>query len=253
MISETADSKALAYKKRSYRHRVHRDGLLSFNLIVQETDLQIHTRRDLSASAKESVLKYRGYIESYINQYPAFVKTLTPWQINEPCAPIIRSMAEAGTCAGVGPMAAVAGAIAEYVGRDLLESSDEVIVENGGDLFLKTDTPANVAIFAGSSPLNMRFAIRTDSGVTPLSVCTSSGKVGHSFSRGCADCVCVVSPSGALADASATAIGNYVRSKTDIQKAIEFGKTIDDVLGLVVIAADAIGFWGDLDIIPIQK
>ena len=247
----TADSNAQTYKKRSYRHRVHRNGLVSFNLVVQETDLLIHTRRNLTELAKESVLKYRGYIEAYIDKYPAFVKTLTPWQLNEPCAPIIRGMADAGVSAGVGPMAAVAGAIAEWVGRDLLSGSDEVIVENGGDLFLKTNTPANVAIFAGSSPLSMRLAIKVDSSLTPVSVCTSSGTVGHSFSRGHADCVCVVSPSGALADASATAIGNYVRSKTDIQKAVEFGKTINDVLGLIVIVEEAIGFWGDLDIIPL--
>ncbi len=246
-----ANSKALAYKKRSYRQKVHRHGLISFNIVVQETDLLIHTRQNLSALAKESVLKYRGYIEAYIDKYPAFVKTLTPWPLNEPCAPIIRRMADAGTSAGVGPMAAVAGAIAEYVGRDLLDRSDEVIVENGGDLFLKTDTPANVAIFAGSSPLSMRLAIKADSNLTPLSVCTSSGTVGHSFSQGRADCVCVVSPSCALADASATAIGNYVHSKADIQKAIEFGQTIDDVIGLVVIVEDGIGFWGDLDIIPL--
>jgi len=247
----TADSKALAYKKRSYRQKVHRDGLISFNIVVQETDLLIHTRRNLSALAKESVLKYRGYIEAYIDKYPAFAKTLMPWPLNEPCAPIIRNMADAGTGVGVGPMAAVAGAIAEYVGCDLLGSSDEVIVENGGDLFLKTDTPANVAVFAGASLLSMCLAIRIDSEAAPVSVCTSSGTVGHSFSRGRADCVCVVSPSGAIADASATAIGNYVRSKADIQKAIEFGKTIDDVTGLVVIVEDGIGFWGDLDIIPL--
>jgi len=253
MMPETAHLNALSYKRRLYRHGVRRDGLACFNLVVQETDLQIHARRDLKALAKEAVLKYRGYIESYITKYPAFLKTLAPWQINEPCAPIIRSMAEAGSCAGVGPMAAVAGAIAEAVGRDLLEHSDEVIVENGGDLFLKTNAPANAAIFAGSSPLSMRFAIRADSGATPLSICTSSGTVGHSFSRGRADCVCVVSPSGALADASATAIGNYVHSKNAIQKAIDFGKTIDGVLGLVVIVEDAIGFWGDLDIIPIKQ
>ncbi|MDM8540751.1 UPF0280 family protein [Desulfococcaceae bacterium HSG9] len=247
----TADNKALAYKKRSYRQKVHRHGLISFNIVVQETDLLIHTRQNLSTLAKESVLKYRGYIEAYIKKYPAFAKTLTPWPLNEPCAPIIRSMTDAGTSAGVGPMAAVAGAIAEYTGRDLLDNSDEVIVENGGDLFLKTNTPADVAVFAGSSPLSMRLAIRVDSGLTPVSVCTSSGTVGHSFSRGRADCVCVVSPSGTIADASATAIGNYAHSKADIQKAIGFGKTIDNVLGLIVIVEDGIGFWGDLDIIPL--
>lgn len=248
-----AASDPLRYKNRTYRNRVRRDGLVTFNLVVRETDLLIHARSDLSALAKESVLKYRGYLETYIRNYPEFAKTLTPWRSRGPCALMIQRMIDAGIQAGVGPMAAVAGAVAEFVGRDLLAHSDEVIVENGGDLFLKTHTPANVALFAGQSLLSMRLAIKVDCGAFPMAVCTSSGTIGHSFSKGVADCVCVASPCGALADAAATAIGNEVRAKTDIQAAIDFGKTIDQVKGLVVIVEDAIGFWGDLEIIPLKK
>ena len=113
-------------------------------------------------------------------------------------------MIRAGTVAGVGPMAAIAGAIAENVGRGLLEFADQVIVENGGDVFIKTRRPVTVGIYAGSSPLSMQIGMRLDSKKAPLAVCTSSGTLGHSLSLGRADAVCAVADSCALADAAAT-------------------------------------------------
>ncbi len=122
-------------------------------------------------------------------------------------------MAAAAQTAGVGPMAAVAGAIAECVGRELLEFSPEVIVENGGDIFLKVSHRRTVGIFAGDSPLTGRIGIQIEARDTPLGVCTSSGTVGHSLSFGRADAVVVLAPAAALADAAATAIGNRVSRK----------------------------------------
>jgi len=125
------------HKSRTYRNLVKKNDLVSFNVVVKETDLFIHAGEILADKTTELVLKYRGYIESYINRYPEFEKTLKPWQINGPAPGIVRDMVNAGNKAGIGPMAAVAGAIAEYVGLDLLSSSDEVVVENGGDIFFK--------------------------------------------------------------------------------------------------------------------
>ena len=125
------------HKKRTYRNLVKKNNLVSFNVVVKETDLFIHAGKILVDKTTELVLKYRGYVESYISRYPEFEKTLKPWQINGPAPIIVRDMVNAGNKAGVGPMAAVAGAIAEYVGLDLLSSSDEVVVENGGDIFLR--------------------------------------------------------------------------------------------------------------------
>ena len=116
-------------------------------------------------------------------------------------------MVKAGKNAGVGPMAAVAGAIAEHVGLGLLKSTNHVIVENGGDIFIKTDAPLTVGIFAGKSSLSLRIGIRLSGGPKPMAVCTSSGTVGHSLSLGRADAVCVAADSCAIADAAATAIG----------------------------------------------
>jgi ApbE superfamily uncharacterized protein (UPF0280 family) len=125
-------------------------------------------------------------------------------------------------------------------------------VENGGDIFIKTDGPIIISIFAGTSPLSLRVGLRLDCGVKPFGVCTSSGTVGHSLSLGKADAVSVVSESCALADAAATAVGNLVNSKTDIRPALNFGKSITGVEGIVVIIGEDIGMWGELEVVPLK-
>ncbi|MBC8433521.1 MAG: UPF0280 family protein [Desulfobacterales bacterium] len=242
----------MKHQERTYRRLAYRDQLVSFRVTVKETDVLIHATRPLEDITKELILKYRGYIEAYIQQHPEFAKTLRPWPISGPAPLIVKDMAAAGEKAGVGPMAAVAGAVAEHVGRELLAHSKEVIVENGGDVFLKTAGPVTTGIFAGSSPLSLRIGLRIDPGSKPLAVCTSSGTVGHSISMGKADAVCVVSASCSLADAAATSIGNRVESKTDIQQALDFGKQLEGVTGVVVIIGDSIGIWGELEVVPLN-
>jgi hypothetical protein len=234
---------------RDYRRRVQARRLTAFQVTVKETDLQIQARQELAGLAREIVIAQRGYLEAYIRRCPEFAKTLAPWSVEGVAPEIVAAMAEAGRLAGVGPMAAVAGAIAERVGTGLLEVSDEVVVENGGDVFLKTSEAAHAAIFAGSSPLSLKIGLRIDCGGRPAAVCTSSGTVGHSLSFGKADAVCIVSRSCALADAAATAVGNRVRTRKDIEAAIEFGRTIAGVEGVVVVVGDNIGAWGDIELV----
>lgn len=240
------------HQKRTYRNLTQKENLVSFRAAVKETDLFVHATRPFEKITRDFILRHRGYIEAYIEKHQNFVTTLNPWRINGPAPVIVKNMAKAGEKAGVGPMAAVAGAIAEHVGHGLLSYSDEVIVENGGDVFIKADSPVTVAIYAGGSPLSMQIGLRVDSARKALSVCTSSGTVGHSFSLGMADAVSVVSESCSLADAAATSICNQIRSKADIQKAVDFGKSIKGVAGLIVIMGDEIGMWGKLEIVPIH-
>jgi ApbE superfamily uncharacterized protein (UPF0280 family) len=150
-------------------------------------------------------------------------------------------------------MAAVAGAVAEQVGRDLLGHTDQVIVENGGDLFIRSREPITIGIFANQSPLSLRIGLRMDAGEQPMAVCTSSGTVGHSLSMGKADAVCIVSASCPLADAAATSVGNHIQTVADIHKAVEIGKNIKGVEGIIIIVKDKIGMWGDLEIVPLQE
>jgi ApbE superfamily uncharacterized protein (UPF0280 family) len=241
------------FQPRTYRTRVNRNHLTAFEVTVKETDLHVQARSDLSELTREIVLEQRGYLEAYIRRHPDFVSTLTPWPLAGPAPNIVLDMVAAGACAGVGPMAAVAGAVAEHVGRALLPYSTEVIVENGGDIFLQTAEAATVAVFAGGSPLSLRIGIRAGGRHDPLGVCTSSGTVGHSLSFGRADAVCVVSRSCALADAAATAIGNRIRGKQDIPAGIEIGKRIPGVSGLLIVAADQMGAWGAVDVVALDR
>ena len=191
---------------RTYRSLVSHQKLASFRIVVRETDLLVRADKPLETETKDLVLKYRIPLERYLEQHPEFVHAMVPWPKDKLAPPIIRTMIAAGQEAGVGPMAAVAGAIAEYVGRDLLAHSEDVIVENGGDIFIRTGFPLVAAIFAGKSPLSSKLGVRVNSPERPVAVCTSSGTLGHSLSLGRADAAVVISDSAALADAAATAI-----------------------------------------------
>ena len=239
-------------QSRFYRRGVRPAGLTGFRVAVQETDLQIHADLDLTAVARELVLQYRGFIETYIERQPIFRESLTPIRVTGPAPLIVQEMARAAAAAGVGPMAAVAGAIAEHVGRGLLSRTKQVIVENGGDVFVRTRQPVVMGIYSGSSPLSRHIGLRVGGGDTPIGVCTSSGTIGHSLSLGAADAVGVVSPSCAVADAAATAIGNRVNSKADISEAIAFGRGIGNVDGVVIIVGDRIGCWGIVELVPLK-
>lgn len=234
------------YQPRTYRHWIEGKDLIPFDVTVKETDLYIRAASNLQRKAHRLVLKYRHQLEGYIKLNPVFVTSLEPLPVPDYAPAIVRQMAEAARKAGVGPMAAVAGAIAECVGRELLDFSPEIIVENGGDIFIKTIRKRTVGVYAGDSPLTGKIGLEINAGDTPLGICTSSGKVGHSLSYGKSDAVVVLSASTALADAAATAIGNRVNQSADIDAAIEFGRSIDGLKGIVIVVGKSVGAWGDV-------
>jgi ApbE superfamily uncharacterized protein (UPF0280 family) len=232
------------YEERTYRNSVKTDDLVNFEVIVKETDLLIRAERELSKEARESILKYRNQVETYIAVHPEFVKSLVPLDEDIHAPEIVREMIRTSALCHVGPMAAVAGAMAEFVSRDLLKGTNQVIVENGGDIYLATSRERVIGIYAGTSPLSMKVGITISPEDSPLGICTSSGTVGPSLSFGRADAVCILSKSAALADAAATAVGNQVREKKDIEQGLEIGQGIEGVLGTLVIVEDRMGAWG---------
>jgi ApbE superfamily uncharacterized protein (UPF0280 family) len=240
------------YQPRTYRHWVKDKELVGFNVVVKETDLYIRAASDLKRQAQRLVVKYRKQLEGYIERHPKFLSSMEPMAVTD--APrIVNAMAEAAEKASVGPMAAVAGAIAEFVGKELLEASPEVIVENGGDIFLQSQKDRTIGIYAGQSPLTGRVGLDIKGKDTPLGVCTSSGTVGPSLSLGKADAVIALSKSTALADAAATAIGNIIKNADDIPRGIERAISIKGLSGVIIIKDDRIGFWGKVEIRPISE
>jgi ApbE superfamily uncharacterized protein (UPF0280 family) len=240
------------YEPRTYRHWVKGSDLVSFDVEVAQTDLYIRSRLNLRNKALKSVLKHRVSLEAYIERHPLFLTTLTPYQAEAKAPAIVKEMARVSQLTGVGPMAAVAGAIAEAVGRDLLAFSPEMIVENGGDIFLKTSKKRLVGIYAGQSSFTKKIALEIMPKETPLGIGSSSGTIGHSLSLGSADAVIAVSASAALADAAATALGNIVKAADDIPQTIEEARGIEGLRGVVIIVGDKMGIWGKVKIVPLS-
>ena len=241
----------MVWEPRDYRQRVAAEGLVGFEVVHAETDLHVSARTDLSAQARALVAELRAGIESYIAIHPRFAESFVPVQV-EPDAPeVVRAMAEAAHAAGVGPMAAVAGAVAERVARGLCAHSPEVIVENGGDIYLCGRAVRRALLVAGDSPLSGAVAIELPAGALPAGVCTSSGRVGHSVSLGAAHAATVIAADGALADAVATAAGNLVHGPEDIERALGFALGVGGVRGVVIIAGDRIGAAGDVRLVRV--
>jgi uncharacterized protein len=237
--------------RRIYRQQQRKKGLVSFEITVAETNLHIQADTDLSAQAIQAVKQCRGLIENHILQEPAFAGALLPLGVPDTAPQVIRDMAQAAAAANVGPMAAVAGAVAEYTGRHLLSFSSQVIVENGGDIFIFSHTDTVVSIFAGTSPLSLTAGIQVPAQKTAFGVCTSSGTFGHSTSFGNADAVMVMARTCMLADAAATGLANQVNTADDIPGVLEKGRRIPGILGLVIIVGTQIGLWGDLKLVPL--
>ncbi len=242
----------LMYEARTYRDFFKSADLVSFTVVVKETDLFILARTDLREPALETVINHRHKLESFIEKYPEFRTSLKPVSIPLGAPEIVRMMAEAGEAANVGPMAAVAGAFSDLVGRALMERSPEVIVENGGDIFINTLRERTVALFAGDSPLSGRVGIKISPGDCPIGVCTSSGKVGPSLSLGVAHAACITAKSASLADAAATAAGNAVKAEGDVKAGLDAAGSIPGVLGAVIISGDKLGAWGRVELVKIQ-
>lgn len=239
------------YEERSYRKNVSAKGLTSFRAVVKETDLWVSSDRDLQKETTALIFECRDQLETYIRQHPEFATSLLPYADDPYAPPLVREMIEVTTGLGIGPMASVAGAIAQYVSIGLLKFVDQVIVENGGDIYVKANRPVTVSLLAGRSPLSSRIGLLIQEKQMPLGVCSSSATVGHSFSMGVADLACVLSPSAALADGAATALGNRVRARTDLQRAADWARQITGILGGVVIVGDYMVTWGEIQLVDL--
>jgi len=239
------------YQRRFYRDWVGAKDLYLTRIAVKETDLQILTDKPLDKNfIKEKICLYRRQIENYIAKDHRFFASLKPIAVELNAPAIVKDMAKAAKKANVGPMAAVAGAIAGCLGKDLSRRGyKDIIIENGGDIFLKSKKIRQIRIYAGRSKLwnNLKLKIKPQD--TPLGICTSSGTVGYSLSFGLTDATIILAKSPSLADAVATATANRVKNKDDLKKGIDFAKSLKGVLGAVIIIKNNIICWGKLNLI----
>jgi len=163
-------------------------------------------------AAKAGMLRARQVLEAYIARDPFFSTTFDPYTPDSDEL-IITRMADATRIAGVGPMAAVAGAIA-WAGVEAMQEAGAVfgIIDNGGDIALVSNRDVRVGVHAGEAALSNRIAFVVPPQDFVLGICTSSATVGPSISFGVADAVTVFSRNVALADAWATSVCNQIRA-----------------------------------------
>jgi len=232
-----------------YRNRITATDLVRCRIVVKETDLLVLSRTDIGDLVRDIVLTERDRLERYLSANPAFRDSLWPLHVPDTAPTIVRSMASAGLVAGVGPMAAVAGAVCDAVAAGVGDGEADLLLENGGDLYIATTRERIVGIFAGDRGDGAAFGLRVAPDRTPIGMCTSSGRLGHSLSLGDAAAATVVSRSCALADAAATAVGNRVRGVHGVREGLAAARDIPGVLGAVVIRDGQLGAWGEVEIV----
>jgi ApbE superfamily uncharacterized protein (UPF0280 family) len=239
----------MKHEERTYRSLINKDNLVSCNVKIAESDLLISSDTILKNEALKSLSNHRHSLETYIKNHHEFRSSLLPLPEDDLAPPILRNMLAKSKICGVGPMASVAGAISEFVGYDLLTQTENLIIENGGDIFLKSKHELTVSVYAGESSLSYQVNFLVKPQDSPLGICTSSATVGPSLSFGKADAVCVISKSATLADAAASAIGNKVKSKNDIKSALDYGIKITGVLGIIIILGNDMGAIGEVELV----
>lgn len=251
VVLEIEDVQMSDHTKDTYRKRIKSRDLVSFHVSVKETDLWVSADRNLEKDTRDLIFDYRHQLESYIRSNPEFLTTLNPYPEDPYAPPMVKEMINKTRTIGVGPMASVAGAMAQFVASGLLEMTQQVIVENGGDIYLKVNRPVTVSIFAGESPLSEKIGLEIPTRQMPIGICSSSGTVGHSLSMGASDVVCLLSSSAVLADGGATALGNRIKSQEQLESVAQWAGEMEDILGGVVVMGDRMAAWGDVELVSL--
>lgn len=220
--------------KRIYRTFTHREAV--FRICCDHFD-----------AATAEIVRQRRILEEYIDRHPSFRQTFEPIELLADAPEVALRMARAARLIGVGPMAAVAGAMAQCATEAAVHAgSPEAIVENGGDIYLRAAEPVIIRLHTGTGQLGDQLAFSLDVDDTPISICSSSGKMGHSTSLGDCDLATVVAKDAALADAAATQAANLVKEIGEVDQALERIAAIEGIDGVVIVKDDHIGLAGRL-------
>ncbi len=256
--------------QRQYRERcAPRQGERVFQIVRGESDLRIlvgggqeeQTQQELAAHMCQTLERLRADVSSWARVYPEFRTSLAPLPLPENAPQVIQRMYAGAALAAVGPFAAVAGTISQMLVEAHKEQFSDIIVENGGDVYMHSSKERVVALLAqpqsvenaedsahdGTAYLGLRFTEQD----FPLALCASSATIGHSLSLGRGELAVVRARDGALADAVATAMGNRLKGASSVQQALDFGQSIEGVEGLFVQCDDALGLWGAMELVAL--
>ncbi|UCG34651.1 MAG: UPF0280 family protein [Candidatus Omnitrophota bacterium] len=237
----------MMYQERFYRKQISS----KFNLEIsyQESDLYISSDKEIDESVVEKILKkYYEEIACYIKNNPRFMSSLSPLQDDSKAPAIIKDMIECSRITGIGPFSSVAGAIAQYVGNELCGYANEVIVENGGDIFFKIVEDKKVGLYLGKDFKQPSLQLKIKGNESSFGIASSSGQFGHSLSFGKADLVTVLAKNAVIADGFATAFTNRIQKEEDIERVFDVAKKSPFINGVLIALEGKIFLWGDLQL-----
>ena len=245
----------MEYRERSYRSRFSNDERRWFCVKFLESDLWIGVDSGSYSASMEAdtyamLVDLRRSMDAYLLMDPQYQAALTPYDAGLEAPDILKEMSRVSHKTGIGPMSAVAGAVALRV-AEFLKSKfgvKEVIVENGGDIYAEAHSDMDIAVFAGQSPLSEKIGLHIPAADFPLGICTSSGTVGPSLSLGRADAVMIVCKDVLLADSYATAMANRIQSVNDLQPVIDLIQNNPDILGAIVVKDDRMAICGQYEL-----
>ena len=221
-------------RKRVYKTFVHKDA--EFRICCEQYE-----------TVTLEIIRQRKILEDYIARHPEFQTTFTPIALKSDAPDSARRMARAAELVGTGPMAAVAGTMAQLAAEAGIQNGcTEVIIENGGDIYLKTTKAVTIGLFSGGGKAVNKLAFAIEPQDTPLAICSSSGLMGHSKSFGQCDLATVVAKDAALADAAATQAANHVKTIEDIEPALNQIAAIGSIDGILIVKDGQIGLAGKL-------
>ena len=239
---------------RAYRNSVSpAPGETAFTVMVEESDLRITASQDLRQEIAQYLTGLRAGLKNHILLHPGFAASLAPLPCDPHAPELVQAMLRASATCQVGPMAAVAGAIAHAVADRFAPICRDILVENGGDLYLHSTRNRLVALLA--KPIQgARLALKLTRKDFPVALCSSSATIGHSLSFGRADLVMVKARSGALADAAATTLGNLARSPEYLPLVLERAQELAcaGISGVFVQIEEKIGVWGDIELAALE-
>jgi ApbE superfamily uncharacterized protein (UPF0280 family) len=237
------------YKNREiYRNRVKNKEEFSYRVSYKNTEFIISSNRDIKDYIEGPLRDIYRDLEFVVEKDPSFLKSLSPVKLKEFYPDTISRMCELSSEFDVGPMAAVAGTVNEYIASFIPDSVENLFIENGGDVYIRSRYDVRTLIYVDNPFFKDSLLIKIKASRTPCGLCASSGTFGHSLSLGKCDLAAVLSGSSISADAAATAIANSVANIADIETAINKYRGFDSVLGMLIIKDDRIGIWGEFEL-----
>jgi len=235
--------------KEIYRVNVAKKAEFAWKISYKYSDLFISCDRDIYSFIHDKLIDFYNILEQEIKENPDFEKSLIPLK-NYSCNNwILSEMYKTSETFNVGPMAAVAGSLCEYISREIQDRVRYLVIENGGDVYIKSTRDAVISVFLKNNYFGKGLNIKIEKKLLPCGIASSSGTFGHSLSLGNSDIAMVLAKNAIIADAAATAFANKIKNKDDLEKAVNSMKDKEGILGLLAIKDEKIAIYGQMALI----